>query len=84
MSIHAMSDDEFADFDRDPADIHNPEPTPEELDECLRGLLVFENCNPQGTDDPENEENYDDLAGVPDPDADMPDWADDFEASDDI
>ena len=72
MSIHAMSDDEFADFDRDPADIHNPEPTVEELDE---GLARWMN--------PDEEENYDDCVEVPDLDEDTP-LSDDFEASEDF
>jgi hypothetical protein len=47
MSIHQMSDEEFNEwarneadvFDpRDPADIENPEPTEEELDEVLRSV----------------------------------------------
>jgi hypothetical protein len=80
-SIHSMSDDQFADFDRDPADLHNPEPSFEEMDAGLARWL-----------DPDNEDNYDDscdLVGVPDDD--IPDWAyddddesDDFEASQDF
>lgn len=72
MSIHAMSDDEFADFDNDELGM-SPETRAEWIE---AGRLELS--------DPDDEDNYDEVC-EPFDDDDIPEYAfDDFEASDDI
>lgn len=83
MSIHAMSDDEFEEFERDDEVTQWDEElscSVESRDEWIEsGLLHLL----EPSDDPDDEDNYDDTCELDDF-CDEPEFEDDFEASDDF